>query len=101
MCDPENCSNSPMVIDHQFKSIILITRDFHKEGKNEENFTEKGFWLSIEQHVGFLSFKSQALSLWASVASNYSFQLGRTAFPVESRNVWGLIGSQNDRNLIY
>lgn len=42
MCDPENCSNSPMVTEVEFKSIILITRDFHKEGKNDENFTKKG-----------------------------------------------------------
>lgn len=96
MCDPENCSNSPMVTELEFKSIILITRDFHKEGKNDENFTEKGFWPSIKQHMDFLSFKSQALSLWASVASNYSFKLGSTAFPVDSRNVWSLFGSQND-----
>lgn len=96
MYDSENCSNSHMATELEFKPIILIAWISTKKGRMKKTLLRTEFWHSIEQHMAFLSFKSPSLSLWTTTDSHYCSQLGSTAFPVDSRDVWCQFGSQND-----
>lgn len=73
MDDSENFSNSPMVTELAFKPISLTTWEFHKDGKNEENFTENRVLAFHRAAHGFPSFRYPSLSPWTSAESNHSF----------------------------
>lgn len=77
-----------MFIELEFKPIILTTQDFHKEGKNEDNFTENRALIFRSTWDFQVLSPNFCLSGPHLTAINY-FQLESIAFPVGSRNVVG------------